>query len=105
MMANIITAVVRLSKFAERPYVMKATSHNSRLLLRVMIHSLMKSKHPLEFSRSTMDMVANRYSTIWQMSATWAMKTWLAMKFFKDVTDESLPARNSAYSSACSKFT
>ena len=64
IMISMVMVVVRLSKLAERIKVASVMVHRRRLELRVRIHSLMKSKQPLLFSSSTMDIVASRNMTM-----------------------------------------
>ena len=64
MMTSIMAVVVRLSRFAEIMNVATVMDHNRRLLFRVLIHSEMKSKHPLLFSISTIVIVASKNNTI-----------------------------------------
>ena len=64
MMTSIIVAVVRLSRLAEMTKVAKVIVHNRRLGLRVFIQDWMKSKQPLLFSISMMDIVASRNMTM-----------------------------------------
>ena len=64
MITSIMVVVVRLSRLADRMKVASVMVHSSRFELRVRIHSLIKSKQPLLFNSSTMDMVASRNKTM-----------------------------------------
>ena len=64
IITSIMVAVVRLSRFADRMNVASVIVHNRRLGLRVLIHLVTKSKHPLLCRISTMLMVASRNITI-----------------------------------------
>ena len=64
MMTSIVIVVVRLSRLADMRNVATEMVHSSRFELRVRIHSLIKSKHPLLLRISMMDIVARRNMTI-----------------------------------------
>lgn len=77
IMTSMVMVVVRLSRLAERIKVASVMVHRRRLELRVRIHSLMKSKQPLLFSSSTMDIVASRNMTMAAALPTYFRKTLL----------------------------
>ena len=93
-----MVVVVRLSRLAEMMNVASVMLHSSRLLFRVRIHSLTKSKQPLLFNISMIDIVASRKSTIAAALPTYLRKMLSQMKCFTALLEGLSPARNSMYS-------
>ena len=95
---SIITVVVRLSRLAEMTNVRAETIHSMRLLWRVRISRVRKSKQPLFTNISVIAIVESRNNTTSEALPTYLRKMFCAMKFFTSTEEEGRKAKKLAYS-------
>ena len=98
MIVSIMTDVVKLSRFADNKKVIVDRVQSIFLLLRVFNKGVMKSKHPLLFSISTIVIVASKKRTISAALPTYGRKMLCEIKSFTIEPVCMAPSRNSSYS-------